>query len=220
MVKIGLFQKLKKLPKKKLIFILVPVVLAVLLISYFILREYRSDDDVLVFNPNEVVTHSVDRPSEKEPEDFEVPADIPKRIYLKDLMKDGYIQMVGIDQYDQVAVPSNVHMAGWYVNSVRPGQEGLSIMTGHRDGVMTKGIFRYLENSKVGDTIEIEYGDGSMRYFEVIDIKEVSIEDAYDLMYERVEGIDIQLNLITCSGRYNRRTRTYDNRAIVISKGI
>ena len=214
MVKIGF---LKKLSKRNILILLVVLVLVAFAVFLFLNRKV---DDVEVFNPEIVVTHSVEKPSEIEPEDFDVPADIPKRITLKNLRNSGYMQMVGIDQNDDIAVPSNVLMAGWYVNSVRPGDIGLSIVTGHRDGVMKKGIFRYLGDSRVGHIVEVEYGDGSIRSFEVVDIYEVTIEDAFDLLYEKRDDIERQLNLITCGGTYNRSRETYDNRIIVVTRGI
>ena len=52
------------------------------------------------------------------------------------------------------------------------------------------------------------------------DLKTLSTKDAYDFMYSRVEGVDIQLNLVTCGGKYNREERTYDDRIIVRAKGL
>ena len=180
--------------------------------------EDSEKESIVSIQPYEVVTYSTDKPDEKEPEDFEVPDDIPKSINMRSINTKGYIQQVGIDQDDNIAVPSNVRMAGWYINSSKPGEVGLSIITGHRDGVMKKGIFRYLGDLKEGDRFEVEYGDGSLRYFKVIDVKEVSLDEAFDLMYEKRESIESQLNLITCSGTYNKEDQSYDQRTIVISE--
>jgi len=73
---------------------------------------------------------------------------------------------------------------------------------------------------KANDEFSIEYGDGSKRDFKVIEVKQVSVEDAYDLMYEKREGVEKQLNLVTCGGTYNKVERTYEDRIIVISEGI
>lgn len=209
------------MPKKKKIFL--GIILFLLLSSpilYYIFFPKVKDSQEKTFNPTEVIMFSTERPSEKEVKDFEVPADMPKRINLPTIDTSGYIQSVGIDQNGDIAVPSNVLMAGWYVSSSRPGDAGLSIITGHRDGVLKGGVFRYIGNLKKGDVFEIEYGDSSLKYFKVVEVRSVSIEEAYDLLYEQREGIKEQLNLISCSGTYDKTEATYDQRIIVVSEKI
>lgn len=206
--------------KKRLVIIL--IVCFVLLVSigvavYFIF--FREKEEI-VFDPNTIVTESTDTPDEKKPKEFYVPADMPKRITIPSVGINGYIQLVGKDKEGRIAVPNNVHIAGWYINSAKPGREGLSIISGHRDGVRTTGIFRNLENVKEGDNFIVEYGDGTLKEFVVLSVKIVSLEDAFDVMYERVEGVDIQLNLVTCGGTFNKEEKTYDDRVIVVSKGL
>jgi LPXTG-site transpeptidase (sortase) family protein len=200
--------------------------LLVILISVFLLlfqryqKENIVDREIIQATPYDIVTHSTEKPSEKEVKEYVVPPDMPRELNLKSIDKRGYIQPVGVDQHGNIAVPSNVLMAGWYVNSAKPGDKGLSIITGHRDGVMKKGVFRYLGDLKEGDLFEIEYGDGSIRNFKVLEIRVASIEDTYDIMYEKKENVESQLNLITCSGDYDKEAETYDKRTTVISEGI
>jgi len=206
-------------PKVRVIFFLLlfVVILGVCTFLWFFLKKEKTEE---VFDPNDIVTTSVDVPDEEVPKEYIVPADLPKRIVMPSIGVEGYIQLVSIDQYDRIAVPSNVHVAGWYINSAKPGEVGLSIIDGHRDGTRVGGIFRDLEELKSNDEFSIEYGDGSKRNFIVIEVKQVSVEDAYDLMYEKREGVEKQLNLVTCGGTYNKRERTYEDRIIVISEGI
>jgi LPXTG-site transpeptidase (sortase) family protein len=178
--------------------------------------SFESEDLEVV----DIVTVSVDIPDESEPKEFYVPPDLPKIITIPSISVRGYIQSVGIDQDGLIAVPTNVHLAGWYINSAKPGDVGLSIIDGHRDGATIGGIFRNLEKLKKGEKITVEYGDGSLREFEVVDFKRLSIEDAYDFMYSRIDGVDIQLNLVTCGGRWSKEINTYEDRIIVRTKGV
>lgn len=226
MVKIKkIITSFKGLPKKKKFLLATLLVLILLLPVLFILyqrnqQEIPEDKETIHATPYDIVTHSTDKPSEKEVKEYIVPPDMPREINLKSIDKRGFIQPVGIDQNGDIAVPSNVLMAGWYVNSVKPGNEGLSIITGHRDGVMKKGIFRYLGELKSGDVFEIEYGDGSIKSFKVVEKRIESIEDTYNLMYEKKDNIEKQLNLITCSGDYDKEAETYNKRTTIISEGI
>lgn len=219
-----LFKKIKKLSKKKKIILVISVfILIAITCVYFLLilkgdpLKFRKKEQ---FIPDQVVTYSTDKPSEKNVKDFQVPADMPKRIILKSVGREGYIQTLGIDQNGDIAVPNNVLMAGWYINSKRPGEQGLSIITGHRDGILKKGIFRELGKLKKNDKVEIEYGDSSMRSFKVVDVKQTSIKDTYDLMYEKRESIEKQLNLVTCGGTYSKESQTYNERIVVVLEGI
>ncbi|MCK9368864.1 class F sortase [Candidatus Dojkabacteria bacterium] len=211
--------------KWKLILVVIVVILSSLLVVYFV--SHPSEDIVL---PNEetkdgntsavqAVTISTETPDEEIPEEFYVAPDLPKRIKIPTLDVVGYIQSVGIDQNKDIAVPTNVHIAGWYVNSVKPGDVGLSIMDGHKDGSTIGGVFANLKNLKKGDAFSIEYGDGSVRDFKVVEVKQLSLKKAFDLMYRKRSDIARQLNLVTCGGKYNKKTKTYEDRIIVIAKG-
>lgn len=171
------------------------------------------------FQAKDIVTESVKIPDESKPKEFYVPPDLPKYITIPSINVRGYIQSVGIDQDGLIAVPTNVHIAGWYINSAKPGKEGLSIIDGHRDGSTIGGIFRNLETLSKGDALSVEYGDGTVYDFEVVDLEKLSIEKSFDFMYSRVDGVDIQLNLVTCGGKWSKEIGTYEDRIIVRAKG-
>lgn len=217
MVKIGD----RRLTKSQLIIILSLVCIVLALVSLFLLlkEDKRNLSTEQGIYTDGVVTFSVEKPEETEPEEYDVAPDMPKRILIPKITVNGYIQLVGIDQEYNIAVPTNVHLAGWYVNSVKPGEVGLSIMDGHRDGSSVGGIFRNIEKLVKGDEIQIEYGDGSIKDFKVVEVIQVSIEDAFDIMYEKRDSVVRQLNLVSCGGRYLREQKTYEDRIIVIAEG-
>src|SRR5262245_48002539 len=85
----------------------------------------------------QVVTYSTDQPDENEPPkdyNWSGTATDPKKIIIPSIGVDAFVQQVGVDQKKQIAVPDNIHMVGWFINSVRPGQKGLSIIDGHVNG--------------------------------------------------------------------------------------
>lgn len=211
---------IRKLSKRKKILYGLTIIL-LLFVTVFLYISFSSSTEDNAHNPGsyDIITYSTEKPSEKAVKNYTVPPDMPWKINLKSIQRDGYIQPVGIDQHGDIAVPSNVLMAGWYINSVKPGDAGLSIVTGHRDGRIRPGIFRHIGNLKKGDAFEITYGDGSIRKFEVVDVRIKSIEDTYELMYEKREDIERQLNLIGCTGTYDKDAATYDKRITIISEG-
>jgi len=144
--------------------------------------------------------------------------DEPSYISLPTIGTAGYIQKVGVDQYDQMAAPTNVHLAGWYINSLRPGQAGLSIIDGHIDGYQhNQGIFGKLGQLKTGDVFTVTFGNGSTKSFAVKSLQLVAANDVPSMLFAHDPTIGSQLNLITCGGDYDRVSHTYDKRTIVIS---
>lgn len=168
-----------------------------------------------------VVTHSTDQPSEAKPDNaykWQGSATDPKKIIIPSIGVEAYLQNVGVDQNREVAVPSNIHMGGWFVDSVRPGAKGLSIIDGHLNGVREDGIFINLAKVKPGDTYTIEFGDGSRKQFKVTSTKTVPLKDAASVLFSQDPSLTNQLTLITCGGTWDGQKRIYDKRVIVTSE--
>lgn len=206
---------------KKRTWFIIGIVLAVLLVGAIGALASRVSD---VPSPDEVITHSTDKPSEKplpvEATTYNVAADMPKAIYLSSVGAEGLIQKAGIDQTGRIAVPTNVNLASWYVNSVKPGERGLSIISGHVDGREGPGIFKRLGDLRRGDPLTVEYGDGSTQTFVVKEVTHVVQGDAASLLFAKQKDIDAQLNLITCAGTFDPNTRTYDQRIVVVTERV
>ncbi len=169
---------------------------------------------------SKVVTNSTKTPDEIPVSNYEAAKDMPYYIHIPKLEKIGYIQQVGVDQNKQIAVPTNIYMAGWYVNSVKPGKKGLSIIDGHRDGQVNKGLFFNLETLVKGDSIEIKYGNGDIYRFKVKKVIESNEKDARKYMFSKDPKINSQLNLVSCIGNYLFEKETYDKRIIVVTERI
>lgn len=189
-------------------------------VGWYFWQKHQVTQPVVII-PTETITQSTDRPSEAavSPSDFvNVPADQPREIQLPTINSSGFIQKVGLDQNNAVAVPSNIHIAGWFINSVKPGDEGLSIIDGHVAGWYADGIFKKIGSLKTGDEFTVTYGDNSMRNFKVVEVKTISVEEASNYLFQKDSQIISQLNLITCGGRFDRDTNQYDSRVIVKSE--
>jgi sortase (surface protein transpeptidase) len=170
-----------------------------------------------------VVTHSSDNPSEAPVTKAYVSTavgDEPKYLRLPSINAGGYIIKVGIDQNSQVASPGNVNFAGWYVNSLKPGQLGLSIIDGHVDGKKGPGIFLRLAKLKPADTYDVELANGTKLQYAVQRVSSLKVADVPAALFAHDPSIDSQLNLITCYGTFNYQSGEYDQRTIVVSKLI
>ncbi len=165
----------------------------------------------------EVVSTSTDTPSEDRPTDYQwhgQSAD-PQKISLPTIQTEAYLQAVGLDQDSKIAVPTNIFLAGWFVDSVQPGELGLSIIDGHVIGHYNDGIFKNLNKLAIGDTFTVTRGDGKILSYTVKVIQSVPNEQANEVLFSQLPDIKSQLNLITCDGEYVREIQQYGKRLII-----
>lgn len=162
--------------------------------------------------------------SEKKPvaitSSYTVPANQPRVITIPGLKQNAYVQRVGIASDGAMATPNNIYFTGWYVNSVAPGDTGVSIINGHAGGRYTQGVFRNLHNLKTDDEISIQMGDLSWRYFAVVSVNTYPVDDAAAALFKDDPSIDKELHLITCDGVFNDRAQSYNERTIVVAKFV
>lgn len=178
-------------------------------------------------NPNptisrETVTFSTDRPDETKLaeacDSYQVPSGTPRSISLPSIGADGCIEPVGIDQFGAVAVPTNIHLAGWFVESAAPGQPGLSIIDGHINGLYTEdGIFQHLVNVQAGEMFSVTMGDGTILEYKVQSVQSLPVEESAQVLFRHDPAIESQLNLITCGGQFSAATGQFDERVIVVA---
>jgi LPXTG-site transpeptidase (sortase) family protein len=172
--------------------------------------------------PKDVLAYSTNKPSEalvaKDTYKSTAGPEEPKYLALPTIHAEGYIQKMGIDQNNQVAAPNNVNLAGWYVNSLVPGQAGLSIVDGHVDGLHGPGIFLNLSKLAPGDQFTVELGNGTVQTFKVRQVSNVDDSAATTALFSRDSSIASQLNLITCGGIFDQKAHAYKQRTIVVSE--
>jgi LPXTG-site transpeptidase (sortase) family protein len=174
-------------------------------------------------NPRHVVTVSSPTPDEKPvPRDaaYDVAADQPKRLRIPTIDLDGFIERVSRDRQGAIGTPSNVHYAGWFTGSARPGDPGLSLIDGHVSGRYGSALFARLGDLRTGDTVTVQFGDDSLRDFQIVDKRTLSTEQAGQFLLQKRDDIDRQLNLVTCGGRFDKHSRQYNQRVVVVAKRL
>jgi sortase A len=169
-----------------------------------------------------VIAHSTDKPDESKTTadeyDWRGSAREPKKISIPSLGIDAYIQKSGVDQNSQIAVPTNVHLAGWFTDSVLPGDKGLSIIAGHVSGKTQPGVFENLHTLQKGSDFTVTFGNNIQKTFQVISVVSVSAEEAANLLFSQNPNVKSQLNLVTCAGNYSNEKQSYDKRVVIASK--
>ena len=133
---------------------------------------------------------------------------------------DAFVQRVAVDQHGQVAVPTDVSLAGWFAKSALPGASGLSVIDGHVNGKTRAGVFARLGALKEGDRISVELAGEGSRDFAVFRVLTVRTAEAANYLFSQDPAVARQLNLITCGGAYIETARDFSERTIVMAKAI
>jgi LPXTG-site transpeptidase (sortase) family protein len=206
-------KKQKKSKKLRLRLLLVLLIAMAIAAGLYIRSHNKSS------NASGNITYSTNEPNEskKDADNYKwtgSPND-PRKIIIQKINVDAYVQKAGIDQNKKVAVPNNVHLAAWFTESVRPGENGLSIIDGHVSGRKTEGVFKNLKNLQKGDTFVIERGNGTKLTFKVFETRTVPEGEAAAILFSQNPKVLSQLNLITCGGEFNKKSQQYSDRVII-----
>lgn len=198
-------------------------IVLVLGIIFIIALKYIVRDSTPANDTGHVITYSTTKPDE-DALDYKFawkgqPND-PKQVVIESIGAKPYVQKVGVDQNKQVAVPTNINLVGWFVDSARPGEKGLSLIDGHVSGTRNKGVFKDLDKLNAGDKYSVILGNGTELKYKVIGKESVKVAASVGVMFSQNPSVSRQLNLVTCSGNYDPKTRSYDERLIIMSEQI
>ena len=144
---------------------------------------------------------------------------IPVRLLIPSIGVDTVIESVGKTDAGEVGVPQDSKNAAWYNLGIAPGQPGNAVIAGHLDNKTGRAVFWRLRELKVDDTITVIDAGGSERTFAVIEVAAYPYNEA---PINKIFGFDLEhdLNLITCTGRWNSKTHTYSQRLVVYTRLI
>jgi sortase (surface protein transpeptidase) len=143
--------------------------------------------------------------------------DRPERLRIPSLGIDSVVQWVGLDDQGRMDTPSNYVDTAWYEHGPRPGMQGNAVIAGHLDSATGPAVFYRLGDLRPGDEIIVVASDGEELRFVVEASESYHVSDA---PLSRIFGPagESRLNLITCSGRFDRSVQEYDQRLVVYTK--
>ena len=113
--------------------------------------------------------------------------------------------------------PKNSSNAGWYSESVKPGNgSGTGLYDGHYMWYSQVGVFYRLSQLAYGNTITIERGDGQKFTYtvmenETVPYTEVDMTKMMQSFDPSLEGI----SLITCGGTWDEESGLYTHRTTI-----
>ena len=122
-----------------------------------------------------------------------------------------------------IGAPDNPFVVGWFDLSAAPGEQGNTILAGHRDyedidGNVGAGVCWELDRVKVGDQVVIRDAEQNLAW--VYAVTESVVVDPYDPDSVRYvdDTSDAIITLITCTGSFDPSTHTYSHRLLIIAQ--
>lgn len=132
---------------------------------------------------------------------------LPARLEIPKLGINAHVIEMGLTANGNMDAPGNMQDVGWYKYGPRPGEVGSAVIDGHL-GVGVRGVFADLHKLEVGDKITVLDKIGQRISFVV---RRIEIYDRLARPEEVFVSNDgVHLNLITCSGPWNKKYGTPD----------
>lgn len=144
--------------------------------------------------------------------------DLPVHLTIPKIHVDTELEQVGLTPKGEIGIPEGRLNAAWFLHSARPGEVGSAIITAHygywKDGTAT--VFNRLDQLKKGDQIFVEDAHGVVRTFIVQKLQSFDADASVPEVFGSNDGKK-HLNLITCEGAWNEKTKSYPKRLIVFA---
>ncbi|WP_227395716.1 class F sortase [Jeotgalibacillus aurantiacus] len=142
----------------------------------------------------------------------------PSRLVIPAINVDAVINPYGLDpESGGMAVPDNGEEVAWYEPGYKPGQKGNAVLAGHVDSEKAPAVFWDLKELTEGDEIHVYDESGKMLTYVVT---KTEIYDRNEAPIQEIFGVSSKekLNLITCTGYFDRDIRNYVDRMVVYTE--
>jgi hypothetical protein len=144
----------------------------------------------------------------------------PVRLVIPAIGVDAKIQKTGLTPAGDMGIPTNFTDTAWYSGGPRPGMPGSAVIDGHLDGkTVLRAVFYDLGKLVPGDIVTVIDADGKELKFQVIQSKVYAEDAAAPEVFLQDSG-KTMLNLITCSGSWNKADKMYNERVVVFTELI
>ena len=175
-------------------------------------KEVSSNEEVQLISAPEITASS-----SSESEESEEPimtGIIPDQLSIPAINVDAKVEHVGQLPNGQMDVPKDDRNVGWYQLGAKPGEIGNAVLAGHVDNKTGPSVFFHLDDLEHGDMVTVTDENGRAYDFEVQKVESYPRNQA---PLEKVFGTSSKsgLNLITCTGTFDRDAGTHEERMVV-----
>ncbi len=140
----------------------------------------------------------------------------PTRFEVEELGISMPVQPVGVAKDGQMALPPSPAVMGWYQHGPRPGEkDGATVLAAHRDMPdFGTGPAARLERVEQGDLLTVRSGK-TVRRYRVTQVTRLE-KRSLDLTTLFARSGPARLHVVTCSGAFDPRTRSYEENLVVV----
>lgn len=140
----------------------------------------------------------------------------PTRFEVEELGISMPVRPVGVAKDGQMALPPSPAVMGWYQHGPRPGErDGATVLAAHRDmPEFGTGPAARLERVDRGDLLTVRSGN-TVRRYRVTQVTRLE-KRSLDLATLFARSGPARLHVVTCSGAFDPRTRSYEENLVVV----
>ncbi|WP_175987871.1 class F sortase [Bacillus sp. Marseille-Q1617] len=141
----------------------------------------------------------------------------PSVLSIPALDLEAPVKEFGLDEEGNMELPENGEDVAWFEPGSEPGDAGNAVLAGHVDDEKAPAIFFRLKELEIGDEIYLYDKNGERLTFVVRDKVAYQKDDA---PLRKIFGPTDKrmLNLITCTGYFDRDIRNYVERLVVYTE--
>lgn len=202
------------IPLRAYVVVLVHIV-AVLMLAVWALGNAVAPDNRATVTAVDGAAGEPERPATLEPVERgggEAPAPTGVQMPTVDIAADTIA--VGTENDGSLEVPGDPRISGWWSGGAAPGERGAAVIVGHVDSRKGPGAFFRLGDLTAGEAVTVDRADGTSVGFRV-DRIERHPKDNFPTSAVYDHTRQPTLRLITCSGEFDPRGRSYEENTIV-----
>ena len=142
---------------------------------------------------------------------------LPSRFKIPVLNIDSSVEYVGVAQDGSMDVPKGPADAAWFYLGTRPGDIGSAVIAGHsgwKNGI--PAVFDNLYKLQKGDRVDIIDEKGNIITFIVRESRKYDPKADASKVFVSNDG-KAHLNLITCTGFWNKILKSRSDRLVVFT---
>ncbi|MGM0842916.1 MAG: class F sortase [Bacillota bacterium] len=141
----------------------------------------------------------------------------PAILSIPKLDLEAPIKEFGLDKEGNMELPDNGSDVAWFEPGFQPGEKGNAVLAGHVDDEKKAAVFFELKKLEPGDEIHLQGEEGETLTF-VVREKVAYQKDDAPLRTIFGPSEKRMLNLITCTGYFDREIHNYVDRLVVYTE--
>lgn len=145
------------------------------------------------------------------------PATRPQELRIPKLGISTAVEHVGLNAEREMDVPKDADNVAWYQHGPTPGEAGNAVLAGHLDSETGPAVFYKLSALEAGDEVEVLNDNGEYVTFRVTHKADYPVEE-FPLVEVFGQAPTSRLNLITCTGSFDKASRNYSHRTVVYTE--